>query len=104
VTAELLPLTEVRQVGRKRARRLYERGIERRADLREAAKSTVLAALQGRRRTAERVLENAGRPDPSMDGVDEADEGGSAPEHGFARASSDDTGNADDGQSSLGDF
>ena len=107
VTAELLPLTEVRQVGRKRARRLYERGIERRADLREAAKSTVLAALQGRRRTAERVLENAGRPDPSMDGVDEdeADEGGSAPEHGFTRASSDEANaDADDGQSSLGDF
>ncbi|ESS06426.1 MAG: superfamily II helicase [uncultured archaeon A07HB70] len=105
VTAELLPLTEVRQVGRKRARRLYERGIESRADLREAAKPTVLAALRGRRRTAERVLENAGRPDPSMDGVDEDEAGGAgdAPDRGFTRASSGDAGD-DDGQSSLGDF
>ncbi len=69
VREELLELTGVRAVGRVRARKLYEAGIETPADLRDAEKSTVLAALDGRRKTAETILENAGRGDPSMDGV-----------------------------------
>jgi helicase len=109
VREELLDLVGVRGVGRKRARRLYEAGVESRADLREAEKSVVLGALRGRERTAERVLENAGRRDPSMDGVDAAATGdgdagvatgedGTAPTAG---ASDPDTG---DQQASLGDF
>jgi helicase len=95
VREELLDLTGVRGVGRKRARRLYEAGVETRADLREADKSVVLGALRGRRKTAERVLENAGRRDPEMDDVTED-------ESVAAVAGSDD---ADaDGQASLGDF
>jgi helicase len=70
VDAEGGGLVEVRGVGRKRARRLFEAGVESRADLREAEKGVVLAALRGRRRTAETVLENAGHRDPSMDGVE----------------------------------
>ena len=69
VREELLDLAGVRNVGRKRARRLYEAGVESRADLREADKSLILGALRGRERTAERILENAGRRDPSMDAV-----------------------------------
>jgi helicase len=94
VREELLDLAGVRDVGRKRARRLYEAGIESRADLREADKGTVLGALRGRERTAERILENAGRRDPSMDGV-RAD--GTA---GEGTEADGDT----DGQASLGDF
>jgi helicase len=107
VRAELLPLTEVGQVGRKRARRLYEAGIESRADLREADKSRVLGALRGRRGTAERVLENAGRADPSMNeaAVSEADVEVAAPDDaGFERASTVATDEPDDDQASLGDF
>ena len=73
VREELLDLTSVRGVGRKRARRLYEAGVETRTDLRETDKSVILAALRGRRKTAENVLENVGRRDPSMDGVREAE-------------------------------
>jgi helicase len=73
VSEELLDLAGVRNVGRKRARRLYAAGIETRADLREADKSVVLGALRGRRKTAETVLENAGHQHPSMEDV-EADE------------------------------
>jgi helicase len=111
VRDELLDLAGVRGVGRKRARRLFEAGIETRADLREADKSLVLAALRGRRKTAENILEAAGRKDPSMDGVDEAE--GDVPEATFrtARESRDgDTGGGDGGpgdskeQASLGDF
>ncbi|MEF8818529.1 MAG: ATP-dependent DNA helicase [Haloferacaceae archaeon] len=103
VRAELLALTEVGQVGRVRARRLYEAGVESRADLREADKSTVLAALRGRRGTAERVLENAGRPDPSMDeaAVSEAD--AEQVEEGFERASTV-AAETEGDQASLGDF
>ncbi len=74
VRSELVDLAGVRGVGRKRARRLFEAGIESRADLREANKSTVLAALRGRAKTAENILENAGHRDPSMDGVDPDEE------------------------------
>ncbi len=70
VREELLDLVGVAEVGRVRARRLYEAGIESRADLREAPKADVLRALRGRRRTAETILRNAGRPDPSMAELD----------------------------------
>jgi helicase len=107
VGEELLELAGVRNVGRKRARRLYDAGIETRADLREVDKSVVLGALRGRRKTAETVLENAGRQDPSMEGVD-ADES-AAPatendEEGAAEASANAGGSTDADQSSLGDF
>ena len=69
VREELVNLAGVRGVGRKRARRLFDAGIRTRSDLREADKGVVLGALRGRRRTAKRVLENAGREDPSMDNV-----------------------------------
>jgi helicase len=126
VREELLDLTGVRDVGRKRARRLFEAGIESRADLREAEKATVLGALRGRRRTAERVLENAGRPDPSMDGVDAGDAtstessesgrsaGDSSGEEGRSRGETGQRGRDEDdqratdasaeNQASLGDF
>jgi len=113
VRAELLDLTGVRGIGRKRARRLFEAGIESRAALREAEKGVVLGALRGRAGTAERILENAGRRDPSMEDV-EAAEGTSAGtggrgngtgddgDDGDAAEAGDDRGAAD--QSSLGDF
>ncbi|GAA0518685.1 helicase [Halorubrum aquaticum] len=97
VREQLLDLAGVRNVGRKRARRLYEAGVETRADLREADKGVVLGALRGRERTAERILEHAGREDPSMDGID-ADRSASA----AATAGSGD--GDDEGQASLGDF
>jgi helicase len=100
VREELLDLAGVRNVGRKRARRLYEAGIESRADLRDADKSVVLGALRGRRRTAESILENVGRRDPDMDDVSEPET--AAP--GFDTAGGGEAGNEDGGQSSLGDF
>jgi helicase len=91
VREELLDLTGVRGVGRKRARRLFETGIESRADLRNADKSVVLGALRGAK-TAETVLENVGREDPSMDGV-------------TADADAERAGREEEGgQASLGDF
>ncbi|SFR32333.1 ATP-dependent DNA helicase [Halogeometricum limi] len=110
VRDELLDLAGVRGVGRKRARRLFEAGIETRSDLREADKSVVLAALRGRRKTAENVLEAAGRRDPSMDDVDEAD--ADVPAATFERASGRQSHGGDGGddgddpqeQASLGDF
>jgi helicase len=101
VREELLELTRVGQVGRKRARRLYEAGIESPADLRDAEKRVVLGALEGRRRTAETVLKNAGREDPSLDGVEapEAESGESAGVDGR-----DTPAESADGQASLGDF
>ncbi|PHQ39855.1 ski2-type helicase [Halorubrum persicum] len=98
VREELLDLAGVRNVGRKRARRLFEAGIETRADLREADKAVVLGALRGRERTAERILEHAGREDPSMDGV-RPDRSASAA--ATAGSASDEDG---EGQASLGDF
>ncbi|MFC7325113.1 ATP-dependent DNA helicase [Halorubrum rutilum] len=98
VREELLDLAGVRNVGRKRARRLFEAGIETRADLREADKAVVLGALRGRERTAERILEHAGREDPSMDDV-RPDKSASAA--ATAGSASDESG---DGQASLGDF
>ena len=99
VKPELVDLAGVRGVGRKRARRLFEAGIETRAALREADKSVVLGALRGREKTAETVLENAGHRDPAMDDVDpDAD---SMPVEGKSDTSDGET--ADD-QSNLGDF
>ncbi|WP_436928376.1 ATP-dependent DNA helicase [Halosimplex halobium] len=106
VREELTDLAGVRGVGRKRARRLYDAGIEDRADLREADKSVVLGALRGREGTAETVLENAGHRDPSMDGVDpdasaRPDDGASG--DGGAASAGGEPGDEED-QSSLGDF
>ncbi|ERH02739.1 MAG: superfamily II helicase [Halonotius sp. J07HN6] len=108
VREELLDLAGVRNVGRKRARRLYEAGVESRADLREAEKSVVLGALRGRAKTAETILENVGRQNPAMDDVSAAETptaavGGGDGESGGER---DGTTAADEGddQSSLGDF
>ena len=94
VGEELIDLAGVRGVGRKRARRLYDAGIETRADLRNADKSVVLAALRGREQTAENVLEAAGHQQPEMDGVTpdaDVEESAAAP-------------GTDDGQANLGDF
>jgi len=108
VREELLDLAGVRNVGRKRARRLFEAGIESRADLREADKSTVLGALRGRRKTAETILENVGRRDPSMDDVEgdgaaspTGNAGGDTRRDGASGAESRDDEGA---QASLGDF
>ncbi|WP_436907440.1 ATP-dependent DNA helicase [Halosimplex marinum] len=108
VREELTDLAGVRGVGRKRARRLYQAGIEDRADLREADKSVVLGALRGRERTAETVLENAGHRDPSMDDVDpdsdaRPDEDGGASGDGGAADAGVEPADEED-QSSLGDF
>jgi helicase len=102
VRAELLELTGVRGVGRKRARRLYEAGVASRADLREAEKAVVLGALRGRRRTAERILDNAGRTDPSMADVTAAE--AAAPGDDEGEDENDATATAPDQQASLGDF
>jgi len=101
VREELVDLAGVRGVGRKRARRLFDAGIGDRADLRDADKSVVLAALRGREKTAENVLENAGHRDPSMDDVEPSDE--------VEYERSDDSGGRseseeDEDQASLGDF
>jgi helicase len=98
VRAELVDLAGVRGVGRKRARRLFEAGIESPADLREADKSVVLAALRGRERTAESILEEAGHRDPSMAGVEPA------PDVSHDGTEGGGTGEAAEDQSNLGDF
>ncbi|MEF8774039.1 MAG: ATP-dependent DNA helicase [Halobacteriales archaeon] len=97
VREELLDLAGVRNVGRKRARRLYEAGIKDRADLRAADKSVVLAALRGREKTAETILENVGRQNPSMGSV-------SADRDVEAAIGNGDTDDRGDGQTGLGDF
>ncbi len=110
VGEELLELVSIRGVGRKRARQLHDVGIEGPADLRNADKGVVLAVLKGEK-TAENILENAGREDPSMDGVDPRTDlegvevttsagsgrSGTADENGGANET-------DDDQASLGDF
>ncbi|UIO99770.1 ATP-dependent DNA helicase [Halobaculum sp. CBA1158] len=109
VREELLDLVGVRGVGRKRARRLFEAGIETSAELREADKSVVLGALRGREKTAENVLQAAGRQDPSMDGV-EADDDATASavaadgDGEKGETSGGERGDADDGQATFGDF
>ncbi|MDL5362937.1 ATP-dependent DNA helicase [Halalkalicoccus sp. NIPERK01] len=92
VGEELLGLTGVGNVGRKRARWLYEAGIETREDLRTAEKSVVLGALRGREKTTETILRNAGHPNPSIEGI-EADESAAV------EVESD-----GEGQANLGDF
>ncbi|WP_226022423.1 ATP-dependent DNA helicase [Halomicrobium salinisoli] len=106
VREELVDLAGVRGVGRKRARRLFDAGIETRSDLRDADKSVVLAALRGREKTAENVLENAGHRDPSMEDVEPADDvggdgngGRDGDTDGAVEAAAE-----NDDQSSLGDF
>ena len=96
VREELLDLAGVRGVGRKRARRLFEAGVESRADLREVDKSVVLSALRGTK-TAENVLENVGREDPSMDDV----ESDAAASRAVREAEAEED---EQGQASLGDF
>ncbi|QSG06171.1 ATP-dependent DNA helicase [Halapricum desulfuricans] len=103
VREELLDLVSVRGVGRKRARRLYDAGIEDRAALREADKSAVLAALRGRRSTAETILENVGHRDPSMDGV-EPDPEAAPTDGGSTDSDASSAGTKTDDQASLGDF
>ncbi|WP_254766309.1 ATP-dependent DNA helicase [Salinilacihabitans rarus] len=108
VREELLELVSIRGVGRKRARRLYAAGIETPADLREADKGVVLAALRGTK-TAETILENAGREDPSMDGVEEREREDAAFESassGHTTAAEEPAAETDDAesQSSLSDF
>jgi len=103
VGEELIDLAGVRGVGRKRARRLYDAGIETRADLRGADKAVVLGALRGREKTAENVLEAAGHRDPDMDGVspDATATPETAPGDGDRGRAADGIG---DDQSNLGDF
>jgi len=103
VREELIDLAGVRNVGRKRARRLFEAGIENRADLRTADKGVVLGALRGRKKTTEKILQNVGREDPSVDGIDAAE-----PETTTVATSNESRTDAekrtDESQSSLGDF
>ncbi|WP_122088517.1 ATP-dependent DNA helicase [Halalkalicoccus subterraneus] len=94
VGEELLGLTGVGNVGRKRARWLYEAGIGTRDELRNAEKSVVLGALRGREKTTETILKNAGHPDPEVGDV-EADESAAVEVEPDSRG---------DGQAGLGDF
>ncbi|WP_263021097.1 ATP-dependent DNA helicase [Natronobiforma cellulositropha] len=110
VREDLLELVGVRGVGRKRARALAAVGIETPADLREADKGLVLGALRGEK-TAETILENAGREDPSMEGVEArypADDGEVVLETDREREASDGAertdADPDESQSNLGDF
>ncbi|WP_306054867.1 ATP-dependent DNA helicase [Natronococcus wangiae] len=106
VGEELLELVSVRGVGRKRARRLYEVGIEEPADLRTADKGVVLGALKGRK-TAENILENVGREDPSMNGVEPVESAADATATSSSDGAADNATAAtdeDESQSSLGDF
>ncbi|PSP84460.1 ski2-type helicase [Halobacteriales archaeon QS_6_64_34] len=103
VREELVDLAGVRGVGRKRARRLFEAGIADRAELRDAAKPVVLAALRGRPKTAENVLENAGHRDPSMTGV-EPDPDVEVREESPRDGAEEYEDESEDDQSSLGDF
>ncbi|MFP4529941.1 MAG: helicase-related protein, partial [Halodesulfurarchaeum sp.] len=108
IREDLLDLVGVRHVGRKRARRLYEAGFETREDLRNAAKDRVLAALKGRRKTAEKVLASAGHPNPDLDDVDaSADNPGRATNGNGSTPSSDGRGGASSSsgaQANLGEF
>jgi helicase len=101
VGEELIDLAGVRGVGRKRARRLHDAGIETRAELREADKAVVLAALRGREKTAENVLEAAGHRDPDMDGIEP--DATAVPDRDDDREGAT-AGSAGPDQSNLGDF
>jgi len=102
VKEELLDLVGVAEIGRVRARQLYDAGIESREALREVPKARVLGALNGRRKTAETILRNAGRPDPSMDGVESDQAGRESLE--TDHSSDGTTEEAAQEQSGLGDF
>jgi len=113
VREELLDLVGVREVGRKRARALFDAGIETRADLREADTAVVLWALDGRRRTTETVLENAGHRDPEIpddlrprapDGAVTAADAGDGDARTTLSADDGETTREDRDQTSLGDF
>lgn len=99
VHEELLDLVEVRGVGRKRARWLYDAGITSRSELREAEPLEVLRALRGRRRTTQTILENVGHPEPDVEGLPDPE-----PVHGEPGWPGEGQGEADEDQSSLGDF
>jgi helicase len=101
VREELLELVSVREVGRKRARRLHDAGIENREALRTVDKSVVLAALGDRPKTAETIMQNAGREDPSVSGVDPASEVVASGSRDDGDAEADDEPQS---QTSLGDF
>ncbi|GAB7019047.1 ATP-dependent DNA helicase [Halostagnicola bangensis] len=110
VSEDLLELVSVRGVGRKRARQLYDVGIEGPADLRNADKGVVLAVLKGEK-TAENILENAGREDPSMDGIEPRTdlEGvevttNAGSDQSETTAENSGANETDDDQASLGDF
>ncbi|MFC7239762.1 ATP-dependent DNA helicase [Saliphagus sp. GCM10025317] len=113
VREDLLELVGIRGVGRKRARQLYAAGLETPADLRAADKGIVLGALRGEK-TAETVLENAGREDPSMDGVEPrapdgsprsgGSGGGASESEGVESAGANAEDDDDETQASLGDF
>ncbi len=96
VSAELLDLVGVRGIGRKRARRLYDAGITTRSELRNADKAVVLRALEGRKKTAENILRNAGREDPSMEDL--------SPDRSEVVAQSVSEDGSSSEQSGLGDF
>ncbi len=106
VSEELLELVSVRSVGRKRARQLYAAGIETPAALRTADKGVVLGALKGTK-TAENILENAGREDFSMEGVTPKsgpeDESATKPD-AETTENAPPSDNESKNQSSLGDF
>ncbi|AWB27737.1 ATP-dependent DNA helicase [Halococcoides cellulosivorans] len=109
VGAELLDLVGISEVGRKRARRLHDAGLESPADVREADPGVVLGALEGRRLTTETILENAGHPDPDLSEVEPVTPDGEAIESSdsgaetSAGAASDDRDTSED-QASLGEF
>ena len=90
VTPELLELVSVNGVGRKRARRLYDAGIETPAALKEADTDRVVTALGGRAGVAENILAAVGRTDLTIEGD--------------TRPDPTPTGSDATGQSSLGDF
>ncbi|MDZ7849945.1 MAG: ATP-dependent DNA helicase [Halodesulfurarchaeum sp.] len=108
IRADLLDLVGVRHVGRKRARRLYEADFETREDLRNAEKGRVVAALKGRKKTAEKVLASAGHPNPSLDDVDASMDGtGRITNGNGSTASSDSRGGErsnSGAQANLGEF
>ncbi len=72
IRAELIELCRVRGIGRVRARRLYDAGIETPADIRNGDVSVILGALNGRRGVTEQILENAGREDTDLEEVQPA--------------------------------
>jgi helicase len=102
IQADLLDLVGVRQVGRKRARRLREAGFADREALRQAEKGAVLQALGGQRKTAETILSSAGHPDPDLEDVDSDAE--RSPVSGSAARETTETEQREGTQANLGEF